>query len=467
MWSTPREWAESEFRGVIGLDARLRHRLVEVAEALATRPDGSLPQRFDWAELKGAYRLVHAAAARPDDLQQGHRQRTRERVAHCPGPVLFVHDTTQLDFSSHRAVADQLGPIGTGADAARGFVQHNSLAVDPTASALLGLIHQQTVIRTPKPEGETRAARYRRVDRESVLWERGIEAVGRPPAEACWVHVGDRGADCYAAIAAAVDSGTHFLIRLCQDRRATTDDETATHLMTAARQVESVTSGVVEVTSRGGRPGRTAVVQLGVVRVSIGPPHGEARWRGRPPLGVTVVRIWEADPPAGVEPLEWVLGTDLEGQTATDLRTYQEWYEWRWPVAEEYHKAQKTGCRIEGVRFETKERLHAAIALLSVVAVRVLMLRWQRDARPEEPAESVASAAELVAVRGVSRRGVRTVREFVDAVAKLGGYLGRRGDGPPGWQSLWRGYQRLADIVLGLELAATHNTPSPQDVGNR
>jgi hypothetical protein len=467
MWQDAAEWAESEFGGAPRLERRLRRRLVQTAAALAARPDGSLPQRFDWAELKGAYRLIHAAAAQPDVVQAVHRQRTRERAAACGGPVLFIHDTTQLDFSSHAAVADQLGPIGAGGASARGFIQHNSLAVDPTAAALLGLIHQQTMIRTPRPEGEGRSARYRRAERESEVWVRGIEAVGRPSAGALWVHVGDRGADFYGALVAAVDSGSHFLIRLCQDRRATDAAGELTHLLAAARQVEAVASAEVAVASRGGRPGRTARVALGSVRLTVRPPHAEPRWRGRPPLAVTVVRVWEVDPPAGVEPLEWVLGTDLAGQTEADLHRYRQWYEWRWPTAEEYHKAQKTGCRIEGLRFETRERLLAAIALVSVVAVRVLALRWQRDGTPDAPAESVADEREIEAIRGVSGRVPRTVREFVDAVARLGGHLGRKCDGPPGWQALWRGYQRLADIVLGLDLARPPNRPGRQTVGNR
>lgn len=473
MWQSAADWAEQEFRGV-PLDRRLQERLVAVAGTLAERPDGSLPQRFEWAELKAAYRLIDRAAARPQDLQAVHRQRTRERAVACPNPVLFIHDTTQLDFSTHSAVADQLGPIGSGADSARGFLQHNSWAVDPRAGTMLGLIHQQTFLRQPKPPGETRARRYQRRDREAVVWEQGIAAVGPPPAGACWVHVGDRGADGFGVMATVAKHRAHFLIRLCQDRKLAADecDETVRYLMREARQVVAVTSAVVRVASKGGRPGREAVVSVGSVRVAVGPPHGEPRWRGHRPLRVTVVRIWEANPPAGVEPLEWVLGTDLEGQGADDLHRYREWYEWRWPTAEEYHKAQKTGCRIEGVRFETRGRLEAAIALLSVVAVRVVQLRWVRDAHPEAPVAEVASEVEVEAVTRLDRRGrrPRTVREFVDAVARLGGYLGRTCDGPPGWQSLWRGYQRLADIVLGLELAdhpTTRTHPPPQDVGNR
>jgi Transposase Tn5 dimerisation domain len=118
------------------------------------------------------------------------------------------------------------------------------------------------------------------------------------------------------------------------------------------------------------------------------------------------------------------------------------------------HDVEKNGCSEEQRRFETAERMETAVAVLAVVAVRVLQLRLALDAQPEAPAEQVASAAEV----GVLRRWLHhaqkrfTVADFVRAVARLGGFLGRTGDGPPGVRSLWRGYQRLQDRVLGFHL---------------
>ncbi|MBX3401355.1 MAG: IS4 family transposase [Gemmataceae bacterium] len=464
-------WAESEFRGTPGLNARFQTRLVQTAAALATRPQGTLPHRFTWAELKGAYRLVHAVAD-PDSLQDVHRQRTRERMAAIRTPILLIHDTTQLDFRSHPAVADQLGPIGDGADGARGFLQHNSLAVDPAGSQLLGLIHQQTFLRTPRPEGETRAARYRRADRESAVWTRGIAAVGRPAAGTAWVHVGDRGADFFGAMATARATGTHFLFRLAHNRKLqptpdTPDgDDPETHLLDAARRVAAATTATVEVTGRGGRPGRTATVKLGATRLTIRATRADPLWRSEPAIALTVVRIWEENPPPDVEPLEWILGTDLAEASPEALVRYQSWYEWRWRTMEEYHKVQKTGCRIEDVRFETKERLRAAIALISVVAVRMLNLRWARESCPDASASAIASVEEIEAVE-LARPGkpIVTVKQFVDRVAGLGGFLGRKCDGRPGWQALWRGYQRLADILLGFQLARSPQPARQTDCG--
>ena len=124
-----RAWAEAEFGAAPLPDRRLRERLVDAAASLARRPDGSLPQHFNWAELKGLYRLVHKAADAPEALQQAHRDRTRARMTR-PGPVLIIHDGTQLDFTDHAAVRERLGPVGD--DGGCGFIQHNSLAVDPS-----------------------------------------------------------------------------------------------------------------------------------------------------------------------------------------------------------------------------------------------------------------------------------------------------------------------------------------------
>jgi hypothetical protein len=255
-------WAESEFRGVPRLEKRWQDRLVQTAARLAQRPTGSLPERLGWADLKGAYRLAHDPDATPDVLQAVHRDRTRERMGR-PDPVLIIHDPTQLDFTAHPKVADRLGPTGDGGG--RGFIQHNSLAVDPGRGELLGLIHQQTFVREPAPKAETRHARQGRADRESAAWAAGVRACGPMPAGACWVHVGDRAADFFEPMATARANGCHFLIRLCQDRRVRRLDADGTlgHLMAVARALPAEFADVVEVPSKGGRPARSRRVGRG------------------------------------------------------------------------------------------------------------------------------------------------------------------------------------------------------------
>lgn len=163
--------------------------------------------------------------------------------------------------------------------------------------------------------------------------------------------------------------------------------------------------------------------------------------------------------------LDWWLGTNGPIETVADVEQAVSDYEWRWPVAEEYHKVEKSGLKIESQRFESYEPLVAVLALMAVVAIRVLQLRYARDSQPEASAEAIATPEEIdMAGRATKRVGrVRSVKEFVDAVARLGGYLGRKGDGPPGWGTLWRGYQRLKDMLLGAELMQETAGSDPSD----
>jgi hypothetical protein len=152
--------------------------------------------------------------------------------------------------------------------------------------------------------------------------------------------------------------------------------------------------------------------------------------------------------------LDWWLGTSVPINTPAQALEAVSDYEWRWPIAEEYHKVEKSGLQMEKQRFRG-DALLAMMAVLSVLAIRILQMRYARDGDPESPATSIASREEIEMVEMVSKQvgKLTTVAKWVDAVAKMGGYLGRKGDGAPGWMTLWRGYQRLRDMLLGAELA--------------
>jgi len=455
------EWARLNFGGADLGDPRRTRRLAFSAARIATHPQKSFPQVFDWAGLRGFYRMCDSAAD-PDAIQAPHRQLARAAMAGLP-VVLIHHDTTTLDFSDHHAL-EGAGPIGDGGGT--GFLQHNSLAFCPGGKRLLGLIHQQLFARQPAPPGEPAAARKRREGRESLLWVRNIAAVGGPPQGALWVDVADRGADDYEAMAASVQAGHGFLFRACQDRKVfvTAEHDEEGCLMSHARALAAAGHDVVEIPGRGGRPPRPARVALAAAPVWVPAPWGTPRRERRPVLASWVVRVREVDPPAGVkEPLEWVLLTSVPTATLEQAKERRDWYGCRW-CAEVYHDVGKNGCGEEDRRSETAERMAACLAVPSVVAVRVYQLRLAVKEAPEAPAGQVATAEEIGVIESM-RRGkagkALTVRDFTWAVAKLGGFLGRKGDGEPGVRSLWRGYQRLQDMVAGFRLQQrrTHKPP--------
>ncbi len=182
----------------------------------------------------------------------------------------------------------------------------------------------------------------------------------------------------------------------------------------------------MDIPSRGGRAGRQAEVEMTAAPVWIPAPSGTPQRGTQPVVAAWVVRIWEANPPAGVEALEWILITSVPTETIEDIRERRDWYACRWMV-EVFHDIEKNGCSEEDRRFETAERMEACLAILSVVAVRIFQLRTALDCQPEEPAEQVATQEEIQVVRKVvkHKRGTFTVKDFVRGVASLGGFPGQ------------------------------------------
>jgi hypothetical protein len=201
-------------------------------------------------------------------------------------------------------------------------------------------------------------------------------------------------------------------------------------------------------------------VHLAVGPVWVPPPRGFPRRAEQPVLAAWVIRIWEPEPPDGCEPLDWLLLSSLPASSLDELKDRRDWYACRW-MLEVFHDIEKNGCREEDRRLETVTRLETGLAILSLVAVRIFQLRSALDHQPEAAAAMVATADEIAVIRQVvgHTAGEFTVRDFVRGVARLGGFLGRKGDGQPGVRTLWRGYHRLQDLVLGSHL----RDPPPVD----
>jgi Transposase DNA-binding/Transposase Tn5 dimerisation domain len=447
----PRAWAERQFATAKLGDRRRTNRLVESAAKIAGHPEKPFTQVFDWNELRGFYRLCDQSEATLPAVMQPHWQQTRESMRQHP-LVLVLHDTSELDYSSHPHLAG-MGQIGN--EGGKGFLQHNSLAVVPSSGAVLGLTYQQLKVRVPAPAGESTHQRKKR-RRESDLWTDGIRASGRPPDNCCWVDVCDRGADDYEALRAAQEMGHDFLIRAAQNRLVfiTAQQDRQEYLLDYARLLPSQGNDTVEIPARGGRLARTATVALAGAAVAVRPSTGTPMRSQQPPIEAWVVRIWEPNPPTGVnEPLEWILLSSVPASTLAELKERRDWYCRRWMI-EVFHDIEKNGCSEEERRFETAERLETCLAILSVVAVRVFQLRSALEACPNSPAEQAGNAQEITLIRRFlkHRNKVFTVRQFVHGIARLGGFLGRKSDGDPGVRALWRGYQRLQDMLLGFDL---------------
>ena len=146
--------------------------------------------------------------------------------------------------------------------------------------------------------------------------------------------------------------------------------------------------------------------------------------------------------------------TSLPAKTFEQACQVIEDYEFRWHI-EEYHKVLKSGCKIEGHSLRTLDRLEALIGLVSVIGVRLLQLKTIGKADKAAVAYNRVPHTWLNALKHLKPRiqvTTITVYEFFREIAKLGGFLARKSDGEPGWQTTWHGYRKLQLIVHGIEI---------------
>jgi hypothetical protein len=380
-------------------------------------------------------------------------ERTRQACRQA-GEYLLIEDTTLLDYSDHPATED-LATIGNGAG--RGFELHSALAVrvenwtleQRPEGVMVGLFDQQCHSPRPAPKGETRAQRLNRC-RKSQRWAAAIRSAGRPAPGSQWIYLADREADFYEPVQRCQQHGVDFVIRSYQARRLANE---AGHLRAALEQAPVRGQSTVEVRSRAGQPARTAIVELRSIRVDLDGPWRPGGWQA-PLSDVGIVEVKEVHAPPGVkEPLHWILLTSLPNNSPVEVQRVVGRYTARWWI-EEYHKALKSGVGVETSQLERSYRLESLIAVLAVVAVRLLSTKMLARSRPESFEAAGSFGPHMLAIleqKLGKPKGGWTNQNVIIATARLGGFIGRKSDGLPGWQTIWRGWQRLMWMAEGVE----------------
>ncbi len=454
-------WIEEE-TAACGLgDARLNRRLGLMLAALGERPGQSLPTAFqDWANTKAAYRFLSNDKVSEDRILAGHFRASALRVRATDGPILVLQDTTEFSFT--RAAPERIGFTRTSTGRKEkdgrwrqhtlcGLLMHASLAVTPDGLPL-GL----TAVKVwSRDRFKGAAALKRKVNptrvpidcKESVRWldtlRQSTERIGAP--ERC-VHIGDRESDIYELFCLAQELGTNFLVRSCVDRLAESGDTTIAQVMGNLSP-----SGTHRIRFRDAAgQQQDALLSVKFATMIVRPPIGKQKRYAHQQL--QIIHAEETDPPPERPPLVWKLITNLEVTTHDEAVLMLNWYARRWSI-ETFFKTLKTGCRIEAVRLTTANRLANCIALCCVIAWRIHWMTMLRRGHPGAAPEAVFTHVELEfldrSVPTADLGATRNLDFYMTRVARLGGYLARRHDAPPGPTVMWRGFARLVDLVDG------------------
>jgi len=447
-------FGQEHFGGCVLGDKRLVARAIITADALMRHPGGTLPAKLPKTELCGFYDFANNVKVNHENVLACHCRRTRDLAEQCAGTMLFIHDTTEGDYSG--LTVGELGPIGNGY--CRGMLIHNVLAMDYENREALGLMGQILQIRRKVDKNESVKASREHPQRESRLWPKGVEAVGRPPEGAVWVNLMDRGGDSFESLDRQQSLGQFYLVRSRTNRNVRVKDAGGRwrrrKLHCWARRLPTLGERIVAVAGNHGQVARDARVRVAAGPVELQVPHVKYGEHGCEALSAWVIHVKELEPPVGQEALEWIILTNRPTATRAEAWERVDWYQCR-PMVEEFHKAQKTGCGMELPQFTTRKALEVTIAMLSVVAVQLLRLRdlsRKDDGRPATEVVDVAYIEALSLWRWKEARLNLNAKEFLFALARLGGHLGRTHDRLPGWLVLWRGWMELQRLVEGMLL---------------
>lgn len=449
------DWAQQELgRAKLG-DARLQARLIGLARDFYAKPRAQIPQACGTrAKTKAAYRFFDHEHTSMDVILQSHYQASAQRASR-EAVVLAVQDTTSLNYDAQPAI-ENLGPIGSRADAWFGLLVHDTMAFS-VAGLPLGLIDVQCWARDAKDFGKKHKRRALPIeDKESYKWLKSVQAAATLQARlphTSVVSVGDREADVFELFdqVRRLPHAPKLLIRAEQNRTLTEEQgKLWEHLRT--RPIAGYQQ--LQLPRRGARPARLAKLAISHACVELKPPKRKASLA---PIKLWAVFARELEAAPNTTALEWMLLTTCEVESFAAAIDKLAWYNQRWGI-EVYHRTLKSGCQIEARQLGNADRIEACLAIDLVVAWRIMHLSKLGREHPDVPCTLYFSDTEWKALLTFVNRNPElpaeppSLREATRLVASLGGFLGRKCDGEPGTQTLWLGLQRLDDITAMYEL---------------
>jgi hypothetical protein len=467
---SPDTWVDREVADGVFRDERLGKRFRSLLQQLSSSPGDSIALVCqDWANTKAAYRFLDNDRVSEAEILGGHFQATRDRAATIDDPVLVMHDTTELTYT--REDIDAVGKTRINVAGARadrrpryytgcGILMHSSLAVT-TEGLPLGLTAVKFWSRKKFKGADALKKKINptRVSieaKESIRWLDNLKQSTSLLGEAVrCVHIGDRESDIYELFCTAQEAGTQFLLRTCVDRLAGDGKHTIAAEMS---KVDCKGLHRIEVRDRQGKISE-AVLELKYRRILVQPPL--YKQRRYPALTLTVLHATERGKPRGRDRIDWTLITNLPVTSRAQAIEKLQWYALRWKI-EIFHKILKSGCQAEQSKLRTAERLVNLLATFCILSWRIFWLTMLNRATQESEASVAFTALEITILQRLapdrqseSSRSSK-LQSCLIQLARLGGYLNRAKDPPPGNMVIWRGMSRLTDIELRYLMATEH-----------
>jgi hypothetical protein len=468
------EWIEQEIETLDFGDKRLNKRFKKLMDSLSRKPTLSIPGGCEgWTETIAAYRFFNNGKVAFDPVLKPHKDSTFKRINEYD-VALMVQDTTELDMTRPNEHMTGAGPMNDNSRV--GFFAHTALMLTEDGIPL-GVIGADIWSRDEEEFAENQKDKKEKVrkkkqkpieEKESYRWVQNYRLackIQNQAPDTKIVCISDSEGDIYECFSESVNEDigdkAEWIVRGCQDR-SLSGGKKGDYPKLLDKVSSSKILGEVEITVSKNEPkshdnrkrkqfrsARTATASIQAKKVKLKAPFRKGI--KLPNVEMNAVLVREINPPKEEPPVEWLLLTSLSIDATTDVRKVIEYYCKRWQI-EIYFRVLKSGCKVEERQLETEDRYKPCLALYMIIAWRIMFVMMLGRECPDMPCDTVLSEAEWKSVYQIRKhkelpRQVPALHEMICMIAGLGGYLGRKHDGPPGPQTMWIGMQRMMDFA--------------------
>jgi hypothetical protein len=448
--------AKSSFQHLNHYDPRINRRVIKVAEKLYSSPATTFSKAFKTkADRKAAYRLISNDSLAPEKLinsvTKGSFEELKSKKPEC---LIIAQDTSTMSTKDF----DDVGLVGK--EGTSGFFFHSAIGIS-IEGVPLNLLGMKIYARGKSKKSSREAWKYLPLEKkESYRWVEMVkEIIPQIPKSTKPIFVSDRESDMHEYFQNLIDLNACFVVRHSHNRRIKEDSGQISKVR--EKLGNSRIKGNTSLLIPKGHKRKERVAQVNIQWENISfhiRSGGLAIHKSRKPLSLTALRIFEPNPDDGVKsPIEWILYTNLSISCLDDALEILRLYTCRWRI-EDFHLTVKTGMKVEKNRFGSGARIQRLLAIAAPIAIKLLGMIYKSRHFPKERAEKSLSKAELEVVKAIikQQKGRRPIKVTIDMAVKhvafLGGWMGRKCDGPPGVRTFWEGWKQVQMIASMLPL---------------
>lgn len=423
------EWSK-EFKDLDINSEKLKKRFITTMKTLSNKPQSTITGASrNKAEAKAIYRMLSNEKLTEKAILISHRGETLKKIKKVENKIILaIQDTTGINYTTHKKT-EGLGNFCT-TEGCLGFNVHSCMAVT-TEGVSLGILDQIIWTREKKVQKKTDKRKISIKEKESGRWltsmERSNEGI---PKDIKVINICDREGDIYELFEKAVIEEKIFLIRVIQNRK-TTDKERILDKIKKEKAAGRVTVNIPRDT-RNKIPEREVNLEIRYKEYEVKSP--ERKETKTEEIKITIIQAKEeTDEKAGIE---WILATNEKLETVEEAYERIKYYVQRWKI-ERLHYILKSGCKIEELQERTARKLKILILMYTIISLKILRVTYLSRIEPDISCKEVFKEDEwkiLYCMANETRKVPKkppTIKEAMQYVAKLGGFLGRKSDKDP------------------------------------